>query len=177
MNFKKETENTIINHFAFFNAIGFFSEIIIFIIVACLLFSQTYFFVVYLIAFIINIVINKVLKNTLQEPRPANSQRFLASEHFFKKAYGMPSGHTQNAFFSLSYYFFVTQNTNLSLWYVLALVTGVIAIWQRISFRNHTLLQCLGGVGVGILVGFSVYHIALFVSERGQKKSFDIVTE
>lgn len=147
---------------AFFNAVGFFSEIVIFIIVACLLFSQTYFFVVYLIAFVINIVMNKWLKNVLKDPRPSDSKKFLASEHFFKRAYGMPSGHTQNAFYSLAYYLFVTKDWR-NPWYLAGLVTGVVAIWQRVAYHNHTLLQCYGGVALGILMGFTVYHLALLL--------------
>jgi membrane-associated phospholipid phosphatase len=106
--------------------------------------NHTKFLLVYPIAWIANVYLNKWLKGVLQEPRPLAD----ASDYSGVEIYGMPSGHAQSIFFSMVYLVLVTRSTFL---FVLSLFFVVMTLVQRWYFGHHSPLQLLAGAVIGSL--------------------------
>jgi membrane-associated phospholipid phosphatase len=143
-------------YFEFFYAIGFFSEIITLLIVICLIYKNYYHLFFYIIGFIFNSNLSVFLKNIIKQPRPKGPIKFLNSEHFSNKSisYGMPSGHSQNVFFSIVYlYFSIPQFIP---WVLFTLVIGLLTIYERWHFHNHTIRQLFAGALIGSFVAYAV---------------------
>lgn len=158
-----EFNQALYNYSQFLYAIGFFSEIILLIMVACLLYSHPPFFVVYLAAMMVSTVINHVIKKWTKDPRPKNPHKFLAAEHFLpgKIAYGMPSGHAQATFFSLVLYALVARPAWNSPWLFTGVAICVLCLIERFVFRNHTAVQLAVGALLGSALAWIVYEATL----------------
>ncbi len=110
----------------------------------------------FVIGSVFNILFNFVLKGIIRSPRP-NEDAYLHSVRDLYKPlnafgkFGMPSGHTQGAFFTLTFLYLVTKNTRVTI--VASLITLVI-MWQRVHGEFHSVAQ----VGVGAVVGFLVAY-------------------
>jgi len=170
-----EMNHVIENYSQFLYAIGFFSEIILLIMVACLLYSHPPFFVVYLIASMVSILLNQVIKKWTKDPRPKNPHKFLASEHFLqgKMAYGMPSGHAQSTFFSLVLYYLVVQPAWNSPWLLTGMGICLLCLIERFVFRNHTAAQLVVGAFLGSAIAWIVYEATLqFASTSSPQSDF-----
>jgi len=152
----KDFVTAVLNHAQIINAIGFFADTIVVVWVACLLYSTPLLFVVFLISVIVSTVMNKTLKHWLHEARPSHPLRFLARERFSsKKAYGMPSGHSQLTFFSVAFYWLVTDPPSTSV--ALTLLTiSLLSCYERWAFRNHTVMQLVGGAVVGVVLAWFI---------------------
>jgi membrane-associated phospholipid phosphatase len=142
----------------FFYGIGYFGEQIAFFVTLFLI-SPTYPHI-YTYAFVaitlLNKAINEFLKAQIQDPRPADSQKFLVSERFtHRKTYGMPSGHTQGVGFALTYAYLLTHE-HLAEFVVFA---GCV-LYERYIFKNHTLLQLIAGLITGSVLAFLTYQVA-----------------
>lgn len=147
---------------SFLYAIGFFSEIILIIIVSVIIHSHFTDFIVYLVAVVINGFINRILKRIIKGIRPKNPIKFLDSEKFNnKKAYGMPSGHSQSVFFSIVYLILtIYENINLYLpWILTCILIGILTLWERWIFHNHTVSQLLVGAIIGSLFAYLVVYL------------------
>ena len=144
-----------------FYAIGYFGEILM-VVISCLLLYKTPFnLVVYLLGAVFNVFLNKaVLKPLIKQPRPLKPVKFLDTEKFTYASYGMPSGHSQFVFYSIAYLYLV--DPKMQPWYIIVLAIGIITIYERWVFRNHTLEQLIAGV----LVGSAVAYGTLFVANR-----------
>jgi hypothetical protein len=140
-------------------AVGFFSEMIIFIIVVCLLFKQHLDLSFYLLGLLITSLINRLLKVLIKQDRPTNPIKFLQNEMVKKNGntYGMPSGHSQTVFFSLTYLYLTT--TKDIYWLLLGLVIGGLMFVERLVFHNHTFLQLLAGAIIGTILAYVVVKI------------------
>ena len=147
------------NYEDFFYSIGYFGEYITFIIACALLFNKYVYFVFYVVLFILNRVLNQFLKKLFKQPRPSNGKKFLDSDVFSKKKFGMPSGHSQLVFYTIAYSYLV--NRQLIPWTLLLLVIGLIVIYERYLFKNHTMMQLISGAGVGILTAYITAIMAL----------------
>jgi len=139
-----------------FYAIGYFGDTISFFIICILIFNKFIFFIYYIIFFIINICINNFLTNQIKQKNPSHPIKFLESDTFSKKRYGMPSFHTQNIFFSIGYVFFILNNF---IWRLVLLLIGIAVIYERYVFRDHTMEQLLYGSILGLLLGYISYFI------------------
>jgi len=162
-----EVSHAIDNYSQLFYAIGFFSEIILLIMVACLLYSHPPFFVVYLVAMMVSTVINQLLKKWTRDPRPKNPRKFLAAEHFLpgKTAYGMPSGHAQATFFSLVLYALVVRPAWTDPWLLTGGMICGLCLIERYVFRNHTAAQLGVGALLGSALAWAVYEgVVLFMT-------------
>jgi len=137
-------------------ALGYFGDTISFFIICILIFNKFIFFIFYIICFIINMCINNYLTNKIKQKNPSNPIKFLESDTFFKKRYGMPSFHTQNIFFSIGYVFFILNNF---IWRLVFLLIGISVIYERYVFRDHTMKQLLYGSLLGLLLGYISYCI------------------
>jgi membrane-associated phospholipid phosphatase len=158
-----EFNQALYNYSQFLYAIGFFSEIILLIMVACLLYSHPPFFVVYLVAMMVSTVISQVIKKWTKDPRPKNPHKFLASEHFLsgKLAYGMPSGHAQGTFFSVFFYYLVVRPAWNDPWLLTGVVICGLCLMERFVFRNHTAAQLAVGALLGSALAWIVYEATL----------------
>lgn len=145
----------------FFYGIGYFGEYITFIFTLFLIYSQTYNLVFYIIFFILNKVINDYLKDYFKEYRPSNPKKFLDDDKFSKKKYGMPSGHSQLSFFSLTYSYLSVKKITISI--ILMLITCLIVIYERFVYHNHTMFQLILGAIVGITIAYLSRQIFLLL--------------
>jgi len=153
-----------VNYIDFLYAIGYFGEYITFIITCALIFNQRIFFIFYIIFFILNRFINQYIKKIFKGERPNNPIKFLESDKFTKKKYGMPSGHSQLAFFSIVYCYLVTNN--FIPWMVLLLAIGVIVLYERYKFNNHTIDQLVYGAVFGSAIAFVCYYIVKIIKTK-----------
>lgn len=154
-------------------ALGFFSEILVFILVVFLIHKNTYDLIFFLVGVSLNGLMNRILKPVFKDPRPPSPIKFLNSEKFPKKLeytknsnyYGMPSGHAQNVTFSLTYLYWTICESKLLK--MASLIIGVLTVFERWWFRNHTLLQLC----VGIIVGIIFARFIIWLRDRYQKDS------
>ena len=142
-------------------AIGFFSELMVCIIVLSVIYAQIYEHLVYLIGFTIGTYFNRYLKNLIQDKRPNKPVKFLASESFKTSGsnnfYGMPSGHSQHVSYSIMYLYLTTGEWYP--WVFICIIIGILMFYERWLFRNHTLLQLVVGALVGIAFAYFVVYL------------------
>jgi membrane-associated phospholipid phosphatase len=145
-----------------FDYIGYLGPFILLISTILLLKNKTTLLVYYTIGYVLNSGLNIVLKSLIQHPRPSEDLHiFNASISQGKRigfdAYGMPSGHAQSAFYSVGFICFALGNPIITTIYLaLALNT----CYQRVKYKNHTLLQVICGGIVGVTVGFTSYFLS-----------------
>ena len=137
-------------------AVGYFGDTISFFIICMLIFNNFKFVIFYVIFFIINMYFNNYLTNLIKQKNPSHPIKFLESETYSKKRYGMPSFHSQNMFFSIGYSFFILNNF---IWKLVLLLIGFAVIYERYVFRDHTMEQLLYGSILGLLLGYISYFI------------------
>jgi membrane-associated phospholipid phosphatase len=144
----------------FFDYLGIYAPIILFFISILLLQNKTKYLQIYTFGFIFNIILNSILKYAIKEPRPSKSSRILEigipNTHFGFDNYGMPSGHAQTCGYSLA---FITLVLNNPLITGLYLVFTFISLFQRFKYNNHTILQLIVGLAVGLGFGYLMYHV------------------
>jgi len=144
----------------FVYAVGYFGEVIMFILAVVLLFKNYTDLIFYIIGLGFSDTLNKYLKKIIKQSRPENVIKYLDSEKIDKTkvVYGMPSGHSQNVFYSIFYlYMCCVRDQNLIL--LLFAFMGMITIYQRYTFYNHTILQLVVGAILGISIAYSVLYI------------------
>jgi membrane-associated phospholipid phosphatase len=150
------------------DSIGYYGPIILCIgHVYVLRFRFLYLFS-YLAFFCMNVYLNTLLKRIIREPRPENQKSYnLMDELTTKKStngqnYGMPSGHTQSLFYSISYAYLVTKSINMLL---ISLCLAAITIFQRLKYKKHTVSQLMMGVFFGTLFGTSAFYTTRMYSQ------------
>jgi membrane-associated phospholipid phosphatase len=145
--------------------IGFFGPFLLLLITIALLKNKTTLLTLYIVGYILNIGLNVVLKGLIQEPRPSEDLRIFNAyiaqgRRFGFDRYGMPSGHAQGAFYSVGFILFALQDPIITIIYlIIALNTG----YQRIKYKNHTLMQVICGSIIGAVMG---YYFYLFSSKK-----------
>jgi membrane-associated phospholipid phosphatase len=93
------------------------------------------------------------LKNIIREPRP----QIYVENPQHRGYYGMPSGHAQNAAFTLVYVGLVQPSWMISCVFVLL---GMITLVERYKNGRHTLKQIAVGAAIGATFAFvSVYLV------------------
>lgn len=145
------------NRVAFF-AVGYFGEILMVIISCILLYGKPLNLVVYLLGAIFNVFLNKaILKPLIKQPRPLKPVKFLNTEKITYASYGMPSGHSQFVFYSIAYLYLI--DPKITPWFIIVLAIGILTIYERWVFRNHTLEQLIAGVLVGSAVAYGAHRV------------------
>jgi len=124
-------------------------QIILIISIIYLIIKQEYL-VYYLIFYFISRFINSRLKNIIKQPRPKNIKP-LDGHYGNKNKYGMPSNHTQQAFFSITFLYLLYGNKLLL---IIELLISFITIYQAYSYNRHTLEQLFVGAFIGIITGY-----------------------
>jgi len=145
-----------------FDYIGYLGPFILLMSTILLLKNKTTLLVYYTIGYVLNSGLNIVLKSLIQHPRPSEDLHIFNASISQRKrigfdAYGMPSGHAQSAFYSVGFICFALGNPIITTIYLaLALNT----CYQRVKYKNHTLLQIICGGLVGLIVGFTSYFLS-----------------
>lgn len=145
-----------------FDTIGIIAPFILFTLSAFFLRNYKSHLAFYIIGFFLNIVLNSILKILIKEPRPKDDKQFIEifsrnGVRFAPDSYGMPSGHAQTCGFSLIYLALVLNNPNITMFY--AIIT-FISLIQRYTHNNHTILQLIVGLLIGMVVGYLFYFLS-----------------
>jgi membrane-associated phospholipid phosphatase len=142
--------------------IGVFAPIILIVISVFLLQNKIQYLKIYICGIVLNNILNFILKNIIKEPRPSQSSRVLEIAVANKQIvdydkFGMPSGHAQSCGYEL---IFITLVLNNSFITGLYLVITFLSMFQRYKFNNHTILQLIVGLLIGMGFGYLSYNIA-----------------
>lgn len=158
----------------FLYGIGYFSEIIMMFIVSIALLIRPIDWFIYIVCILLNGIFNGYLKNTIKNNRPYNSMKFLNTEHFDRgvKVYGMPSGHSQNVFFSIVYLYLTTKQFNP--WIFLSCFVALLMFIERALFHNHTLLQLLAGAALGSVIAYGVVIMRDYAKELYKQQTHQV---
>jgi len=135
--------------------IGFLGPFILMFISISYLWNQKYI-QGYLIFYIISSFINKILKTIIQEDRPANGKSIMNENYTGKHKYGMPSYHAQLSFYSLTFLYLVNKSGYLI---IFELFIAALTLYQRWSYRRHTVEQLAVGMVVGIITAYIGYNV------------------
>ena len=139
--------------------IGWQSFIILFVASVVLLRNRTRLLYYYLFGIPLNSMLNYLLKGMIQDPRPSTDTELIKialhnGKRIGNDVYGMPSGHAQNAFYSIAFIHFTFNNYGLT---ACALLLGLLTMYQRVKYNNHTIYQVIAGAMVGSFVGYTSY--------------------
>jgi len=142
--------------------IGYLGPFILLIATVLLLKSKSVLLTYYIIGYVLNIGVNIILKSLIQQPRPSEDLHvFNASIAQGKRigfdVYGMPSGHAQNVFYSAGFIFFALGNPIITAIY---LAIAINTAYQRVKYKNHTILQVMFGGVIGTVVGLTLYFFS-----------------
>lgn len=148
--------------YLFRDYIGLYSPIILFGLSVFLLRNMTTYLQYFIFGFIFNNILNIILKLAIKEPRPTQDQKAIeigitnGARISFDK-FGMPSGHAQTCGYCLS---FIALTLHHPYIITLYLIITSISLFQRYSYNNHTILQLIIGIIIGIFCGYLVYTFA-----------------
>lgn len=150
--------------------IGFLGPLIVAGIAMYGLWGSYKYLLTYVCFFLVNMIVNKSLKLWVRQPRPTGGKSILGEVYgeVYGGAdeYGMPSAHAQSVLYSVVYLYLAKGS-------IASLVTGLgiatLTIYQRWSYRRHTLAQLF----VGALCGCVVAYIGNLTANRWiTEKSF-----
>ena len=153
------------------HTIGFNGPIILFFSTIINIRNHHIFVFFYLIFSIISVIINKLLKILIKEKRPYGNEIYKDTSDMKIEKYGMPSGHSQNVFFSVMISWLVTHSTKYLLF---DLIISLITVYQRWHEKKHTIKQLFVGSIVGIVLAFVTYYSADYYKYYITTQSFSI---
>jgi len=105
---------------------------------------------IFVLSIIANEILNRFLKTIIREERPSE----LISDKTDSAYYGMPSGHSQQIFFSAMYLQLERVKYTEIVW-----VIGLITMWERVTNRKHTVNQVIVGALIGLGVGYFAHQL------------------
>jgi dolichyldiphosphatase len=144
--------------------IGYIGPILTTIITAISLFEKPYYLISFIFGSLLNNSLNEILKTWIKEPRPNNPVNYIEHTNIIgPHKYGMPSGHAQITAFTI---IFLILTKGPQTWILLSLFIYFLTIYQRWSFRRHTLLQLFIGTIVGGLFGYLIFWITKWYLQR-----------
>ena len=139
--------------------IGFFGPIILIFITIMQLWNRSSYMVGYLVFLFINTAFNGFFKIMVKQDRPHGSRSIVNEPYEGVHKYGMPSSHAQSVFYSMAY-LYLTKTTPEIL--IIASFISALTLYQRWSYKQHTLEQLL----VGSVVGIGVAYLGFFVTTK-----------
>lgn len=144
-----------------FDYIGIYAPAILFMSSIFLLQNRINYLKIYILGLVLNSIINIILKNIIKEPRPYKNSRILEIAITNKEIvnldkFGMPSGHAQNCGFNLAFITLVLNNSFITGLY---LIITFLTLCQRYKNSNHTILQLIVGLIIGIGFGYLCYDV------------------
>ena len=142
--------------------IGNITPNILFLLSCYFLWNKQFLFNYYLIGFFINILLNFIFKGIIQQPRPSEDIKLFKiainnGKRMGFDVYGMPSGHAQMSFFSTAFIYLALKNTKITL---ICLLLSFICLYQRIEYKNHTVLQVIVGSIVGSMFASLFFYLS-----------------
>lgn len=160
----------------FLHGIGYFGEFTMVFIVICTLYKNPISLIVYIFGALFNSFINPIFKKCIHQKRPNNPTPFLYSNKINlnkknkkKENYGMPSGHSENVFYSTIFLYLNLKKINISV--ILSFFICCITVYQRWYFHNHTILQLVAGAFIGSIFGYIFYQIYLMIKKYFENHS------
>jgi membrane-associated phospholipid phosphatase len=113
----------------------------------------------YIVGFITNELLTRVLKPWIRDPRPGPVSRPLAPTD----KYGMPSGHSQLAAFSLVFMALVLQEKHYGYGWIIILLflfLTLVSMVQRVVIKAHSIAQVIIGGLLGGGIGYLFYDLS-----------------
>lgn len=146
----------------FTDIIGWNGFIILFVITVVLLKNKSNLLIYYVVGIVINYFLNYGLKGLIKQPRPSGDFELINiathnGKRFGNEIFGMPSGHSQLAFYSVVFIHLALNNVKITALYLLF---AIVTMYQRVKYRNHTVLQVVVGSLIGSVIGYVFFIIA-----------------
>tara|TARA_B110000879_G_scaffold5481_2_gene7287 strand:+ start:23606 stop:24112 length:507 start_codon:yes stop_codon:yes gene_type:complete len=141
------------------DTVGFLGPFILFGIGVWQLWGNNGFWCAYLVVFVTNSIINKIVKVIVKQPRPNNGESIMNENYTGTELYGMPSAHAQSVFSSLTFLYLVKESPA---WLIGELFIAGLTVYQRWKYRRHTLEQ----LGVGAVLGMIVAYGGYFMTKQ-----------
>jgi membrane-associated phospholipid phosphatase len=69
----------------------------------------------------------------------------------------MPSGHAQNVIYSTIFVYFALKDVKITIFYA---IISLLTMYQRIKYKNHSVIQVIVGAIMGAFIGYSFYIYA-----------------
>ncbi len=140
------------------------------LLVACIAFYGLWgshkYLLTYVCFFLVNMIVNKWIKLWVRQPRPTGGKSILGELYGGADEYGMPSAHAQSVLYSTIFLYLAKGDI---VWLLSGLGIAILTIYQRWSYRRHTIAQLL----IGALCGCVVAYIANLTANRWiTEKSF-----
>ena len=150
--------------------IGFLGPLLVACIAFYGLWGSNKYLLTYVCFFLVNMVVNKSIKLWVRQPRPTGGKSILGEVYgeVYGGAdeYGMPSAHAQSVLYSTIFLYLANGDV---VWLLSGLGIAILTIYQRWSYRRHTIAQLF----VGAVCGCVVAYIANFTANRWiTEKSF-----
>ncbi len=141
------------------NYIGYYGPIILFVLTLLLLRNMPKYLYFFVSGFILNNILNIILKLCIKHPRPNGDQKTIEiavanGVRVGFDQFGMPSGHAQNCAYCLAFITMVLNNPMITMIYI---VITMITLSQRYINSNHSILQLIVGLIIGIGMGYITY--------------------
>ena len=136
-------ENTLGNYSPW---ISFFGTLILFIFK-----TQPFLYIqIFIFGFILNILLNKFLKQIINDKRPKND---ISNKN------RMPSGHAQTTFYIIVFLSILLFKNKISgyeikIWLIITILLGGLTVYNCIVHKYHTVDQIVIGILLGSGVGY-----------------------
>lgn len=149
----------------FISYIGHHGPYILFIVSLFLTLSQKALFLYILMGYFVNNSINHSFKQYFHEQRPSplythitlfGEEQKMPVQELENRKYGMPSGHSQQVWFFVTFMYLALKNMWVNiLFFLIACITSV----QRVVYKNHSTKQVIMGAIFGIVVAYFYHHV------------------
>ena len=163
------------------------------------LITSNYYFILYPIFAFINLIVNKILKKIAKyiynkfnikslpligqgiRPKGAINCGVIPSQKI-SKSFGMPSGHSQNAWFLFGFlllylinnYKKEKNNTMSKIWFGIAIsilfIISLSVSISRVYVNCHTIQQVIIGSTIGLILGLLAYLLTKYIVEKIEKR-------
>jgi membrane-associated phospholipid phosphatase len=146
--------------------IGFMGPIITSLITTVSLLENPPYLFTFLFGSLLNHAFIGVLKLAIKQPRPSNQVHYIDDSTIIgPNIYGMPSGHAQISAFAITTLYLTKGPIQ---WILVSLFIGALTLYQRWSFRRHTIEQLL----VGTILGGSFAYILFWITKNYLERVF-----
>jgi len=144
--------------------IGFMGPIITTLITGISLLENPPYLFSFIFGSLLNNAIIGVLKLTIKQPRPTNPLQYIDDSSIRgANIYGMPSGHAQITAFAITTLYLTKGPIQ---WILVSLFIGALTLYQRWSFRRHTIEQLTVGTIIGASFAYLIFWITKNYLER-----------
>jgi membrane-associated phospholipid phosphatase len=139
------------------DSIGFFAPLILLLVSLWKLASRPPYLIAYVVGFFMNMGLNSVAKLWFKEARPEGGRNLFSWENYSgAEKYGMPSLHAQSDMYSIAFLWLVVGSPE---WTTFELVLYGLTLYQRWSYKRHTIQQLGVGTCVGAVMAYFVYSL------------------